>query len=175
MKKGLIHFYLGNGKGKTTALFGLAIRALGRNFKVLIVQVLKSRETGEIIYLNKLNEENLNIIRINTCPKFSWEMTENEKEQTKYEITKGINEVKGFINNYDLVLFDELLNAQSINFIDENLIVDLINSKKSELELVFTGRKTSENLKECADYISVINAEKHPYEKGVKARLGIEF
>lgn len=130
MKKGLIHFYLGNGKGKTTALFGLAIRALGRNFKVLIVQVLKSRETGEIIYLNKLNEENLNIIRINTCPKFSWEMTENEKEQTKYEITKGINEVKGFINNYDLVLFDELLNAQSMNFIDENLIVDLINSKK---------------------------------------------
>lgn len=175
MKKGLIHFYLGNGKGKTTAIFGLAIRALGRNFKVLIVQVLKSRETGEIIYLNKLNEENLNIIRINTCPKFSWEMTENEKEQTKYEITKGIDEVKGFINNYDLVLFDELLNAQSINFIDENLIVDLINSKKSELELVFTGRKTSENLKEYADYISVINAEKHPYEKGVKARLGIEF
>ena len=89
---GLIQVYTGNGKGKTTALFGLAIRALGRNFKVLIVQVLKSRETGEIIYLNKLNEENLNIIRINTCPKFSWEMTENEKEQTKYEITKGIDD-----------------------------------------------------------------------------------
>ena len=74
MKKGLVHFYLGNGKGKTTALFGLALRALGRDFKVLIVQVLKARETGEILFFKKINNNNLKIIRINTCEKFSWEM-----------------------------------------------------------------------------------------------------
>lgn len=83
MEKGLVHFYLGNGKGKTTAIFGLALRALGRDFKVLIIQVLKARETGEIIYLNNLNDKNLKIIRINSSTKFSWEMSEEEKEQSK--------------------------------------------------------------------------------------------
>lgn len=175
MEKGLVHFYLGNGKGKSTALFGLALRALGRNFKVLIVQVLKARETGEIIYLKKLNEPNLTIIRINTCPKFSWEMNEIEIEKTKEEIKKSLSEIKLEMNNYDLVLFDELLNAESIGFITETDIIELINHKKESLELVFTGRKSKDSLKSFAHYVSEIVSEKHPYDNGVAARIGIEF
>ncbi len=175
MEKGLVHFYLGNGKGKTTAIFGLALRALGRDFKVLIIQVLKARETGEIIYLNNLNDKNLKIIRINSSTKFSWEMSEEEKEQSKKEIKLTLEKIKDEINNYDLVIFDELLNAQSIDFIDEFDIIKIIKGKKESQELAFTGRKTSDNLKIHADYISNINPEKHPYEKGIPARIGIEF
>lgn len=175
MEKGLVHFYLGDGKGKSTALFGLALRALGRDFKVLIVQVLKARETGEILYLKKLNEKNLDIVRINSSPKFSWEMNEKEKKQSKFEILKGIEVIREDFNDYDLILFDELLNAETINFVDTKLIIDIIQTKSENVELVFTGRTCSDSLKDYADYISVINAEKHPYEKGIPARLGIEF
>lgn len=175
MKKGLVHFYLGNGKGKTTALFGLALRALGRDFKVLIVQVLKARETGEILFFKKLNNNNLKIIRINTCEKFSWEMNNHEVIQSKQEITQGIRNILNYYNDYDIVLFDELLNAENIGFIDEEEIKNIILNKSSELELVFTGRKTKDSLKVFADYISNIEAEKHPYEKGIQSRIGIEF
>ena len=175
MKKGLVHFYLGNGKGKTTALFGLALRALGRDFKVLIVQVLKARETGEILFFKKLNNNNLKIIRINTCEKFSWEMNNNEVIQSKQEITQGIRNILNYYNDYDIVLFDELLNAENIGFIDEEEIKNIILNKSPELELVFTGRKNKDSLKVFADYISNIEAEKHPYEKGIQSRVGIEF
>lgn len=175
MKKGLVHFYLGNGKGKSTALFGLALRALGRDFKVLIVQVLKAKDTGEILFLKKLNNNNLKIIRINTCSKFSWELSDSEFLQTKNEIAKEINQLLEFYNEYDIVLFDELLNAESIGFINESLIRNIISNKKDDLELVFTGRSTSKSLKDLADYISIIESEKHPYEKGINARIGIEF
>ena len=175
MKKGLVHFYLGNGKGKTTAVFGLALRALGRDFKVLIVQVLKARETGEILFFKKINNNNLKIIRINTCEKFSWEMNNNEVIQSKQEITKGIRNILNYYNDYDIVLFDELLNAENIGFIDEEEIKNIILNKSPELELVFTGRKTKDSLKVFADYISNIEAEKHPYEKGIQSRVGIEF
>ena len=133
MKKGLVHFYLGNGKGKTTALFGLALRALGRDFKVLIVQVLKARETGEILFFKKLNNNNLKIIRINTCEKFSWEMNNNEVIQSKQEITQGIRNILNYYNDYDIVLFDELLNAENIGFIDEEEIKNIILNKSPEL------------------------------------------
>jgi len=175
MEQGLIHFYLGNGKGKSTALFGLALRALGRNFKVLIIQVLKTRETGEILYFNSLNEKNLKIIRIKSSSKFSWEMSANEKLESIEKIKMTLLETKKEINNYDLVLFDEFLNAQSLDFLSEEEIIEIIKNKQKNQEYVFTGRKTTENLKMYADYISVINAEKHPYEKGISARIGIEF
>lgn len=175
MEKGLVHFYLGDGKGKSTALFGLALRALGREFKVLIVQVLKARETGEILYLKKLNEKNLDIVRINSSPKFSWEMSEKEKEKSKFEILKGIEVIRDDFKDYNLILFDELLNAENIGFVDTKLIIDIIQTKGENVELVFTGRTCSDSLKQYADYISVINAERHPYEKGIPARLGIEF
>ena len=74
-----------------------------------------------------------------------------------------------------LVLFDELLNAESIGFIEEEEIENIILNKNSDLELVFTGRKTKDSLKLFSDYISNIEAEKHPYEKRIQYRFGIEF
>lgn len=175
MEKGLVHFYLGEGKGKSTALFGLALRALGRGFKVLVIQVLKARETGEIIYLNRLNEANLRIIRINSSAKFSWEMTENEKNESKKEIKNELEKIKTIMNEYDLIIFDELLNAERIGFVDETEIIELIKLRKDTTEMAFSGRDTKDSLKIYADYISVITAEKHPYKKGIKARIGIEY
>jgi cob(I)alamin adenosyltransferase len=102
-------------------------------------------------------------------------MNDEEIQQSKNEIKLALEKIKDEINSYDLVIFDELLNAQSINFINEFDIIKIIEEKKDSQELAFTGRKTSDNLKIHADYISNINPEKHPYEKGIPARIGIEF
>ena len=175
MTKGLIHFYIGNGKGKSTALFGLAIRALGRNFKVLIIQVLKPNESGELLFLEKQNCSNLKIIRIMTINKFTWEMSQNEFKLSKETIEKNIYSILNYYNDYDIVLFDELLNAEKCGLIQEELIEKIILSKKESLELVFTGRNASETLKKYADYISIIESVKHPYFSGIDARIGIEY
>jgi len=102
-------------------------------------------------------------------------MNENEKEKSKFEILKGIEVIREDFNDYDLILFDELLNAENIGFVESKFIINIIQTKSENVELVFTGRTCSDSLKDYADYISVINAEKHPYEKGIPARLGIEF
>ena len=172
---GLVHFYTGNGKGKTTALFGLALRALGRDFKVLIVQFLKAQESGEILYLSKIEDENLRIIRINSNAKFSWQMTEEEKNVSKNEIKQGLEEVKRIYKEYDLVIFDELLNAEQIGFVSKDDIIDIINEKTERVELAFSGRTFNSELEEYADYISDISAKKHPYASGIRARIGIEY
>ncbi|MBN2839283.1 MAG: cob(I)yrinic acid a,c-diamide adenosyltransferase [Fusobacteriaceae bacterium] len=175
MNTGLVHFYIGNGKGKSTSLFGLALRALGRNFKVLIVQVLKVEDTGEILFLKNQKINNLEIVQIISYDKFTWEMSISEIENTKFIISHGIQNVFNIYNNYDIVFFDELLNAELLGFISSNTIIDLISNKKSQVELIFSGRDVSENLKEYADYISVIKCEKHPYNLGISGRIGIEF
>lgn len=175
MNKGLIHFYLGNGKGKSTASFGLALRALGRNFKVLILQFLKTEDSGEVIYLNKLSDENL---RIKQCPfsgKFTWEMTQDELYAFKSDLHKFLENNKEDFYNYDLIIFDELFDILDLDFISENDISNIILSKKPNQEYIFTGRKSSEYLLSFADYVSTIEATKHPFSLGIDARKGIEF
>ena len=102
-------------------------------------------------------------------------MNNNEILQVKQEITNQIKEILHYYNDYNLVLFDELLNAESIGFIEEEEIKNIILNKNSDLKLVFTCRKTKDSLKVFSDYILNIKAEKHPYEKGIQSRFGIEF
>ncbi|MHB8064971.1 MAG: cob(I)yrinic acid a,c-diamide adenosyltransferase [Ruminiclostridium sp.] len=173
---GLVHIYTGNGKGKTTAAIGLGIRACGSGIKVLMVQFLKSSDTSELYTLKKL-EPQFNVIRSFNCEKFVWKMTPDEFDVAAGEANDIFEDVKKIVlkGEFDLIILDELLGVLSSGFIEEAAIIDIINSKPKNVELVITGRDAPIGLIQLADYVSEIKSIKHPYDKGISARKGIEF
>jgi len=175
VKKGLVHIYTGDGKGKTTAAMGLAFRASGYAYNICILQFLKARNTGE-----KLAAKNINDItykRANTSTKFTIQMNEQEKNILKKEINISWNKLKQNIseNNYDLLILDEIMAVINNNFLSVNQLENFINEKPRKLEVIMTGRKAPQELIEVADYVTEMKLIKHPFSKNIKARKGIEF
>jgi len=175
MNKGLIHIYCGDGKGKTTAALGLSIRASGSGFGVYFIQFLKSVETGEINALKNL--KNITVIRGNLPFGFTWQLNYEEKLELKKEhnrlLKEGISMLQGDCSQTLLVL-DEIIGAYDYNLIDRQMVLDFLKNKPPMLEVVLTGRNPAQELIELADYISEIKKIKHPFDKGIKARKGIE-
>lgn len=173
---GLVHVYTGNGKGKTTAAMGLGIRAYGSGMKVLLIQFLKSGNTSELEVLKKL-EPDFSVQRGFNCKKFSWNMSPQELEAASKEASEIFENVKNtaMTGQYDMIILDEILGTLSLGFISEASVIDFIKSKPEKLELVLTGRNAPAGVIQSADYVSEIKAVKHPYEKGIPARKGIEF
>lgn len=165
----------GEGKGKTTAAMGTAMRAAADNWKVVIVQFLKGRETGEIELLKEY--PNVTIIRGKNSSKFSFAMNEEEKAEARAihtdNLKEGIDLVKE--GGCDMLVLDEVLGAIETGLIDEDPLKDLIAQRPEELELIITGRVLPGYIEECADYITEMRMVRHPFEKGVKARKGVEF
>lgn len=170
MRKGLVHIYTGDGKGKTTAALGLATRCAGHGNKVRIYQFLKATPTGELSSLKKLG---IDIIRVNSSEKFYPDMNDDEKKLTCKEITKAVKSL--FSDPCDMLVADEIICAADLGIINAETIIDLIKSKPFDTELVMTGRNMPDALLEYADYVSEIKCIKHPYNKGVGARYGIDF
>ncbi|MEM1483790.1 cob(I)yrinic acid a,c-diamide adenosyltransferase [Oscillospiraceae bacterium PP1C4] len=172
---GLIHVYCGDGKGKTTAAMGLAMRASGVGMKVLIVQFLKGQETGELRSLALL--PNVSVIRGNPSGKFSFQMDERELQHTYDLHTKNLLTAieAARAGNCDLLILDEIMGALSASLIDEDLMHNFIEHKPESLELVLTGRNPPDWLLEKASYISEICKRRHPYDQGIPARRGIEL
>jgi cob(I)alamin adenosyltransferase len=172
MSKGLIHIYCGDGKGKTTAAIGLAVRAAGNGKRVLFVQFLKNGKTGEVEFFKTVG--NIDVLRSGCSAKFTRDMTADEKKQT-YKNNMGC-----FYNTvqeseaYDLLIFDEMCAAYNLGLIDKRQILDFLKNKPESLEVVLTGRDPAPELLQLADYISKIEKIRHPYDKGIKARKGIE-
>lgn len=173
--KGLVHIYTGNGKGKTTAAIGLGIRAYGRGFRVLMVQFLKGAETGEMHTL-KMLEPRFTLYRGTEIKKFTWNMTDEELKQTAKLQQDTLNYAvdAAMCGGWDLVIMDEILGAIGSRMIDLEEVVRFIKEKPDGFELVLTGRNAPKELVELADYVSDIQAVKHPMEKGIPARKGIE-
>lgn len=174
--KGLVHIYTGNGKGKTSAAVGLGIRAYGRGFKVLMVQFMKSRETGELITLGKL-PSGFEIRRGKEMTKFSWEMDEKEISDMKQAMKELFDKTVESVSNgeFDMLIMDELVGTVSIGLIEAKDVIEFINVKPEKLEIVMTGRNAPKELIDVVDYVSEINAVKHPFKKGIEARKGIEY
>lgn len=174
-KKGLIHIYCGDGKGKTTASMGLSIRAAGRGFRVLITQFLKGRDTGELKSLSLI--PGITLVRAKASEKFTFQMTEQELQEAHDQSMEALKNVFAQANNgeCDLLILDELLGALSCKLIDEDLLSDFLDHKPEELEVVMTGRNPPQWLLDKADYVTEMCMRKHPYEQGVPARKGIEF
>lgn len=175
MSKGLIHVYTGEGKGKTTAAVGLAIRAAGRGKKVLILHFLKGKgqDSGEIITAKK---SNIKVIRFKDqiSPVFDPKVKLPElRESIKKAITLSLKEIKS--KSYDMVIMDEFNNLLGSGLATMEDAKTIIKEKPADLELVFTGRGAPKELIKIADYATEMRMIKHPFNKGVRARKGIEF
>lgn len=171
---GLIHIYCGDGKGKTTAAVGLAVRCAGRGNKVLMVQFLKSRDSGELYSLAKLPD--IEVMRGKESKKFTFQMNEEEKHALLIEHNKMFEQVLEKIKNggYSLLILDEVIGALNAKVFEMPKLIEFLRHKPENLEVVLTGRNPAPELVEIADYVSEMRKVKHPMDKGIMAREGIE-
>ncbi len=172
MKKGLIHIYTGDGKGKTTAAVGLCYRAALRGYKVGFTSFMKDFSSGECLCENAFT-----IFKCTPFEGFLPQMSPSEVEAARKEANAHLKEIFNIALTecYDLIALDEALVAAKCGIVDKDLLIGLLKNKPDFLEVVMTGRDCPEELFEYADYISEIKAVRHPYEKGIGARYGIEY
>ena len=175
-KKGLIHLYYGDGKGKTTAALGLALRAAGCGKNVVIVEFIKNWSCGEHNAISQLS--NVRFFRGKAAGgKFVHEMTKEEKQETKASqddcLKKAISLVE--TGECDILILDEAIDTYKLGMLDPEIFDNIVYNKPEPLELVITGHCSDTRLLEKADYVTEMLKHKHPYDKGVTARQGIEF
>ncbi len=173
MKKGYIQVYTGDGKGKTTASIGLAVRALGAGMKVYFGQFLKNHPYSEVKGLASFPGNNLKQEQFGTKRSISDPMTEADYEAA----LTGIETIEKEMleGGYDLMILDEFNLVAGYNIVAEERLKEFISKKPDTTELVFTGRSAPEWLKERADLVTEMKMIKHYYEKGIPARKGIEL
>lgn len=176
MEIGLVQVYCGEGKGKTTAAIGQGIRAMGRGLKVIMIQFLKGGISGELKTLSKLEPE-FKVFRFEKARDFFNELSPIEKKELKMEISNAMKFAKKVFDTKecDLLILDEILGVVENHLVTEEELITFVKGKPQGIELILTGRKLPETLKSHADYISEIQPVKHPYEKGMGAREGIEY
>lgn len=172
--KGLIHIYCGDGKGKTTAAVGLAVRSAGRGFKVLLIQFLKSRDTGELYSLARI--PGITIWREQEDFGFTVSMSPEQKSRLRLSQDSLLEKAIALCNleNYDLLILDEAIASYNLFLINRESLLEFLRKKPDRLEVVLTGRDPAWELLELADYVSEIKKVKHPFDRGIKARTGIE-
>ena len=165
----MLHLYWGNGKGKTTAAMGLALRALGHGRRVVIVQFLKDGTSGEIAPLRAAGAA------VYACPnaKFTWLMDEADKAAAREASARALGQA--LAEPFDLLVLDEACAALKSGILDEALLRRAVAFAKSGREVVLTGRDPAPWLQDAADYSTEMRAHKHPYADGVAAREGVEY
>jgi cob(I)alamin adenosyltransferase len=173
MKKGLVIVNTGNGKGKSTAAFGLLLRAWGRGLRVCVVQFIKSEtgKWGEIKAAQKLG-----IDWFTTGDGFTW--TSKDMDETVARAIAGweIAKEKIVSGNYDVIVLDEFTYTMHFAWLDTNQVIDWLKANKpAELHLIITGRSAPAELIEYADLVTEMTEVKHPYQQGILAQAGIEF
>ena len=170
---GLIHVYCGDGKGKTTAAVGLAVRACGAGKKVLFVQFLKSDASCERRVLEQLEG-----VELAACPshiKFTFRMNEQEKQDCRQRCAALLQFVQNEIASFGCVVLDEIFPAVSAGMLGQQEVLQLMANKPHDVELVLTGRSAFPAAIEAADYVTEMKKIRHPYDYGVPARKGVEF
>lgn len=173
---GLVQIYTGTGKGKTTAAIGAGIRAVGQGLRVHMIQFLKGGDNfppyGEVRALEQI-------------PRFTLEQygpshfvnPEAISDEDREIVKRGLQRAKEILSSgdYDLVILDEINVILHLGMATLQEVLDLLNRKATQTEVILTGRGAPEALFERADLVSLIEAVKHPFDKGVKARPGIEY
>lgn len=170
---GLIMVNTGNGKGKTTAALGTAMRAVGSGFKVFVVQFIKgSWDYGELHAVEKLGPD----IEIKPMGEgFTWETKDRERD------TKVAHEAWDFCvqlikkNEHDLLIFDEINNAIDYGYLDVDEVVEALKAKPQDMHIILTGRNAPQKLIDAAHLVTEMREIKHPFHEGIYAQKGIEF
>ncbi len=182
---GLVHVITGDGKGKTTSSLGIALRAVGNNLRVHMVQFLKSGFTGELYSAKKLGFE-IEQFGVDALKEKQKHIPEFADKTGRFVFQPDIEEkgaaIEGFEHskkaiksgNYDVVIMDEINCVLAKGLVPIEDVLELIRNN-AKVELIFTGRDAPKELMDAADYVNVVHGIKHPWQKGVVARKGIEY
>lgn len=171
----MIHIYCGDGKGKTTAAVGLAVRCAGAGGTVLFYQFMKPETSSERIALQQVS--GITVLSGYSIHKFSFQMQLAEKETAAKGYRKQLSTLLDIIkySSYTMLVLDEIIACISAGFLTVEIVLDFLKKLPDTLEVVMTGRNPNADLLEQADYISEIQNRRHPFEKQITARKGIEF
>ncbi|HJC31402.1 MAG TPA: cobyric acid synthase [Candidatus Anaerobutyricum faecale] len=169
---GCVHIYCGDGKGKTTCVMGLLVRAAGAGKKVLLHQFLKDDSSSERAVIDKL--PGVTVIPGAKMDKFTFQMREEELAALREENNARLDRIFAMAKDYDMLILDESVYAMDMGLLSEDKVIDFLENKPRHLEVVMSGRNPSGRLKEHADYISEIKKIKHPFDEGLSSRIGIE-
>lgn len=171
----MIHLYYGDGKGKTTAAVGLAVRAAGAGLRVLFVQFLKSAGSGERAALKEIKN-----VTLTPCPQsvpFTFQMEPDEltrfTEEYNLLFEKAVS--KESLDRYDVIILDEVFSLIDCGMLAKDKLLSFLKSAPKHAETVLTGHSVGRDFIELCDYVSEIKKISHPYDKGTAARRGIEF
>ncbi len=172
---GLIHIYEGDGKGKTTAGIGLSVRCAGSGQKVLYTQFLKNDSSSELAVLEQI--PGIHVARCEEKFGFTFGMTPEQKKKAQAFYTEHFRSVARMAveENCRLLVLDELIASYNLEMVDREKVLKFLKEKPEELEVVMTGRDPAKELLELADYVSRVVKVKHPFDRGIAARKGIEL
>jgi cob(I)alamin adenosyltransferase len=166
----MIQVYTGEGKGKTTAALGLALRATGARLRVYIAQFIKSRSYSELKALRRMKN-----IKVEQFGRGCFIKTPGQTD--KDLARRGLEKIKTVIqeNSYDIIILDEINVALHLGLVASGEVLELVKLCPADAEIILTGRDAPDEIIACADLVSEIKEVKHYFKKGVKARRGIEF
>lgn len=176
---GCVHIYCGDGKGKTTAAVGLAVRMQGCGYPVVIARFLKTDDSGEVRALGSL--PGITVIPCRKSFGFTWQMTKEQREEAACYYSQLFEEAVRLAQEactrgeQALLVLDEIAAAVGNGFVEEERLLDFLEKRPQNLETVLTGRNPSDRMVEAADYVSEILCRRHPFEQGTGARRGVEF
>ena len=173
-KRGLIQVYTGSGKGKTTAAWGQAVRAVGHGWKVAVVQFLKPRTSGEFTAAERLSP---NLAVFGCTRPYDPRVDQRKSTELRDDSRRNFEIAKDIISSgvWDLVVLDEINIALHYDFISRDEMLDLLSARPEHVEIVLTGRYAPDWLINAADLVTEMAAVKHPAEQGTEAHKGIEY
>jgi cob(I)alamin adenosyltransferase len=186
-RKGLVHVYTGDGKGKTTASVGLALRASGHGMNVLMIQFLKGGgHSGEAMASESM--ERFKVRQFGKACPYSEEMKKGRecgnckdcflsRKEEREKVNEALEAAEKAVSSgkFDLVILDEVNNAMSRRLVPVNRVLKMMGSRKPHVEVVLTGRSAPKEIIEAADYVTIMKRVKHPFTKGIRSRFGIDF
>lgn len=172
VKRGVVVVNTGDGKGKSSSAFGVAIRALGHGQKVAIIQFIKGTwKTGERQFFARLPE----VTHIVSGEGFTWDTQDRKRDIAAAGL--GFDEARRLIEagEHDVVILDEINIATSYDYIDPEVVADVLRNKPEHVSVILTGRKAAQVVIDVADTVTEMTPIKHAHQAGIKARKGVEF
>ncbi len=176
MESGLVIVYTGKGKGKTTAALGMALRAIGHNYKICMIQFIKgSWHYGEMSSSKKLEPE----FELTAVGKgFVGILDDKTPKEIHQKIAKEAIEIakeKILSEKYNIIILDEINYAVNLGLVELNDVLDLIKNKPQSVTLVLTGNHVKQEIVDAADLVTEMKEIKHPFQRGIRAKKGIDF